>query len=79
MKEAVRRECEESRGEEKKCPNWTRAPVYRGPSPPRAYGRVKSERSDKMISIHLGRDGRAPRDMKHAKIRADAPAFVGSA
>ena len=29
MKEAVRRECEESRGEEKKCPNWTRAPVYR--------------------------------------------------
>ena len=30
MKEAVRRECEESSGEEKKCPNWTRAPVYRG-------------------------------------------------
>ena len=25
----MRRECEESRGEEKKCPNWIRFPVYR--------------------------------------------------
>ena len=36
-------------------------------------------RAFRQISIHLNSDGRAPRDMKHAKNRADAPAFVGSA
>ena len=48
----MRRECEETRGGGKKCPNWTRVPVYRGVYV--LHGRRTNVRPRRNTRVHAG-------------------------